>query len=463
MKTGAAIDLRAGMNNTMKSVQIFLFGVVVWSTPALAQKNSWRDTSKIVIPELRHNFNAAGTHYIKATVLTQTWLRYSELNPGSTIDGTPKSTYSDIGIRRWRVQAFGQLTDRLFFYTQFGQNNLSFLQPRHTGAFLHDAVTEYKVAPQLQIGAGLTGWSGTLRFSSPAVASILGVDAPLYQQSTNGINDQFVRKLALYAKGQVAKLDYRVAIASPLSTLNSTVKLPATLSAASSFNAEPGKMQTTGYLCWQFFDKESNAVPYMTGTYLGRKKVLNLGAGWVQQNDAMWHLNASGDTARTQLLLLGADVFADMPVNSNGAAISVYAAWNYFDFGPDYLRMNGAMNPANGVQAANASLNGAGINYPMIGTGNILYAQAGYKFKDKLLGDDGTLLPYASVQCSLFEALDEAAIVYEGGLNWLIHGTHAGKITLGLQNRPVFETNGAGQNVQTARRNTVVLQYQIAF
>jgi hypothetical protein len=221
-------------------------------------------------------------------------------------------------------------------------------------------------------------------------------------------------------------------------------------------------MQTSGYLFWQFFDKENNAVPYMTGTYLGKKKILNVGAGWVQQNDAMWHLGNAGDTVRTNLVLLGIDVFADLPVSNKGAAITAYVAYNRFDFGPDYVRMNGAMNPANGVQTANASLNGAGVSYPMIGTGDIFFMQAGYKFRDNLLADNGTLQPFASLQYSQFEALDEAAVTFEGGLNWLIHGTHAGKISLGIQNRPVFETNAAGQNVRTARRNMYVLQYQIS-
>lgn len=447
----------------MRTVQILLTGVIALSAAAaFAQKKSWRDTSGIVIPELRYKLNASGSHYFKATLLSQTWLRYSELNPGSTIDGTPESAYADIGIRRWRIQAFGQITDRIFFYAQFGQNNFSFLQPRHAGAFLHDAVTEYKVIPQLQIGAGLTGWGGTLRFSSPAVGSILGLDAPLYQQSTNGINEQFVRKLSLYAKGQVSQLDYRIAVASPMSTLNSTVALPAAISSTSSFSSEPGRMQNSGYLFWQFFGKENNTLPYLAGTYLGKKKVLNVGAGWVQQNDAMWHLGNSGDTVRTNLLLLGVDVFADLPVRDKGAAITAYAAYNSFDFGPDYLRMNGAMNPANGVQAADASLNGAGISYPMIGTGNILFVQAGYKFRDNLLPDNGTLQPYASVQYARFEVLSDAAVTYEGGLNWLIHGTHAGKISLGIQNRPVFETHANGQNIQASRRNMYVLQYQIS-
>lgn len=429
-----------------------------------AQKASWKDTSKLVIPELKYKINKSGSHYFKGTFLTQAWVRYSDFNPGSTIDGYSKSAYTDIGIRRWRVQAFGQLTDRLFIYTQFGQNNFSFLTPRHTGAFLHDAVTEYKAGPWLHIGAGLTGWSGMSRFSSPAVASILTLDAPLYQQSTNGINEQFVRKLSVYAKGDIGPLNYRIALASPMSVRNSTVPVPV-ISENSSFNPEPPKMQNSGYLMWQFFDRESTPVPYMTGTYLGKKKVLNIGAGWVQQSDAMRRLEVRGaDTSihRTDLLLLGFDVFADMPVGKRGAAFSAYVAYNNFDFGRNYIRMNGAMNPANGLDAGEGSLNGPGVNYPMIGTGNILFAQVGYKFRDNLLSDSGTLQPYASVQYSQFQLLDEPAVVYEGGFNWLIHGTHTGKISLGIQNRPVFGTNTSGERVKTATKNICVLQYQIS-
>jgi hypothetical protein len=446
------------MKNTIAS--LFIAMLAFFSQTVSAQK-SGRDTTKVVIPELRHNFNASGSRYIKGTFLAQTWVRYSDLNPGSTIEGFARSSYADIGLRRWRIQAYGQITDRLFFYMQFGQNNFSFLQRRFTGAFLHDAVTEYRVASWLQIGGGLTGWSGMSRYSSPGVGSILGIDAPLYQQATNGVNDQFVRKLSVYAKGQVGRLDYRAAVSSPMSAVNSTVVIPG-ISQNSSFSIEPPKMQTSGYLQWMFFDKENNTTPYLAGTYLGRKKILNIGAGWVSQNDAMWRTEGNGDTTRTAMTLLGVDVFLDMPVNDKGAAVTAYVACNDFDFGRNYVRMNGAMNPANGTVASQASLNGAGVNYPMIGTGSTLFAQLGYKFRDRLLPDEGTLQPYASLQYSRFDLLKDAVAVYEAGINWLIHGTHTGKISAGMQSRPVFSALTGG-NVETTRRNMYVLQYQISF
>jgi hypothetical protein len=43
---------------------------------------------------------------------------------------------------------------------------------------------------------------------------------------------------------------------------------------------------------YQFFDQEDNLLPYTTGSYLGKKKIVNLGAGFIYQPDAMWNLNA---------------------------------------------------------------------------------------------------------------------------------------------------------------------------
>jgi hypothetical protein len=35
-----------------------------------------------------------------------------------------------------------------------------------------------------------------------------------------------------------------------------------------------------GYVEYQFFDKEANFLPYKVGTYLGTKKMFNIGAGF---------------------------------------------------------------------------------------------------------------------------------------------------------------------------------------
>jgi hypothetical protein len=61
--------------------------------------------------ELKYNLNESGTHYFKATFLNQTWLRYNQSNPGTIVMSEPADQTFDIGLRRTRIQLFGQITD----------------------------------------------------------------------------------------------------------------------------------------------------------------------------------------------------------------------------------------------------------------------------------------------------------------------------------------------------------------
>ena len=56
--------------------------------------------------------------------------------------------------------------------------------------------------------------------------------------------------------------------------------------------------------------------------------------------------------------------------------------------GPNYLRYNGIMNPANGITNGPAA-GSQGNAFPMFGTGNVIYTQIGYLLKKDLLGDVG--------------------------------------------------------------------------
>jgi hypothetical protein len=88
----------------------------------------------------------------------------------------------------------------------------------------------------------------------------------------------------------------------------------------------------------------------MVGTYLGKKKVLTIGAGFVSQKNAMWQLAENKiDTVEKNMLQLSGDVFYDVPTSNNGQALSVYCNYTYFDFGNYYIRNLGVMNPANGL------------------------------------------------------------------------------------------------------------------
>ncbi|MBL7876700.1 MAG: hypothetical protein JNL53_13620 [Cyclobacteriaceae bacterium] len=419
--------------------------------------------------EMKLNLNDDGSHYVKATFLNQVWLRYNESNPGTYVLGEPASETFDIGLRRTRLQLYGQITDRVFFYTQFGQNNFNYLSQtsgnRKIQAFFHDAIGEYRItkgSEKLIIGGGLTITNGLSRFSQPSVGTIMTMDVPVFAQATVDQTDEFSRKLSLYARGQLGKLDYRVVLSDPF-PITTNGQTPPPLSSDATFSQQGHTKQYQGLFIYNLFDKEPHTTPYMTGTYLGKKKILNLEAGFITQSKATWTRElASPDTTYHNLNLWSAALFYDAPVNSEkGTALSAYAGYFHLDYGPGYLRYNGIMNPASSVSGPYPA-GSQGNAFPMFGTGDVFYTQIGYLMKKDLLGEgNGALMPYASLMSAKYERLDKQMNVVAAGVNWLIN-EHANKISLDVQNRPFYEQQGANL-IRSGRKNQVVLQYQIYF
>jgi hypothetical protein len=425
-----------------------------------------QDTPK-ELTELKLNLNESGSHYIKGTFLNQVWLRYNQSNPGTLVMGEPKSETFDIGLRRTRFQLYGQMTDRVFFYFQFGQNNFNYLSQnggnRKLQAFFHDALGEYRVTKgndKLMLGGGLTIANGLSRFSQPSIGTIMTMDVPVFAQATVDQTDEFSRKLSVYARGQLGKLDYRVVLSDPFPIITNGQTPPA-LSGNATFSQQGHQKQYQGMFIYNFFDTESHTTPYMTGTYLGKKKVLNLEAGFINQGNATWTKEGT-DTTYHNMNLWSAAVFYDAPVNSEtGTALNAYVGYYNYDFGPGYLRYNGIMNPASSVSGPYPS-GSQGNAFPMFGTGKVWYTQLGYLMRKDLLGEDhGTLMPYISLMSADYERLDKQMNVVDIGVNWLLKG-HSSKFTLDYQNRPYYEQQAASL-IREGRRSQVVLQYQIFF
>lgn len=452
-----------------------------------AVKEEPKKEEKKSIEELRLKLNDDGSHFIKATFLNQVWLRYADYNAGTTVLSTPTSSGFDIGLRRTRFQLFGQLTDHVTFYFQFGQNNFNFLtgtggtpdnpQTAYTNRknqfFIHDALAEYKIkkgSDLLYLGGGLTLTNGLSRFSQPSIGTIMSLDVPVFAQATVDQTDLFSRKLSIYARGQVGRLDYRLVMSDPFPVnTNGTVGAnppasPTSINAA--FALVGHHKQFQGFFMWNFFDKESHTTPYMTGTYLGKKKVLNLEAGFITQKDATWGLDpANGvNTVYYDMNLMSVALFYDAPVNKDkGTAINAYAGFFHTDYGHGYLRYNGIMNPANGTTITGAPTGSYGTAFPMFGTGNVVYGQFGYLLKKDLLGEgNGTLMPYLTVQSATFDRLDKQMTVYDAGVNWLIKG-HTSKITLDYQLRPTYTPVSGALVRDSGMKSQVLLQYQFFF
>ncbi|WP_019988693.1 hypothetical protein [Rudanella lutea] len=427
--------------------------------------------------ELKYNLNASGTHFFKVTFLNQTWLRLNQSNPGTTVIQEAKPQTLDIGLRRTRMQMFGQLNDRALIYLQFGMNNFNYLNGfpgfntagtpsnRKIAAFFHDAVGEYLVfrdKDYLKIGGGLTIVNGLSRFSQPSVSSIMTMDVPVFAQATVDQTDEFSRKLTVYARGQVGKIDYRFALSDPF-PIQTTGATPPALSSNATFALKGHHKQVQGFVAYQFLDKETNQTPgYMTGTYLGKKRMLNLEGGFVYQKNAVWHRENVADTVYQNLNLWSLAAFLDMPVSpANGSAINAYLGYFHTDYGKDYLRFNGIMNPASGSTITLPGASGIqGNAFPMFGTGNVVYSQVGYLLPQDLLGrGNGALMPYAQAQIARYTRLTQPLGVYNIGLNWLIRG-HNSKMTLDYQNRPYYGASGT-QLAPAGRRGQLTLQYQV--
>ncbi len=69
--------------------------------------------------------------------------------------------------------------------------------------------------------------------------------------------------------------------------------------------------------------------------------------------------------------------------------------------------------------------------------------------------------PYGAFTYKNFEALDEASIQFDAGINWLMYG-HNIKWTLQYSTRPIYNYID-GLNIVTENRGQVILQTQICF
>jgi hypothetical protein len=453
----------------LKCIAVLMLLNFTFLSDLLAQEQT--TDKKKDINEMRLKLNDDGSHYLKLTIVGQFWFRYNESNPGTTVLKEPTAETFDIGIRRARSQFYGQLTDHAFFYFQFGQDNFNYLAPRKFAPFIQDALAEYKVkkgSEALIFGGGLSIISGLSRFSQPQVANIMSMDIPLFTQSTFDLTDQAGRKLSMYARGQIGKLDYRLILSNPFPITTTGTVLPTgnPTTPNSNFAQQGNHLQYQGLLIWNFFDRETHVVAYMPGTYYGEKKVLNLEAGFIEQQNATWSSPDGGQTVNYHPLnCWSVAVFYDAPVNkTKGTALNAYLGYFDTQYGPGYLRYVGIMPTADGLVASAPYLAGSqGNAFPTFGTGHVIYSQLGYLLDKELLGKgNGTLMPYATLQTAGYDRLDKQMTIFDLGVNWLISG-NTSKLTLDYQNRPVYSLVNNNLVRNSSREAQVVLQYQFSF
>ena len=248
--------------------QTFIVGIILFTTVSrmVWAQEPVKEPAK-EIDELRLKLNEDGSHYLKATFSNQIWFKFNDSNPGTQVLGEPANQTFDIGLRRTRVQFYGQLTDHVSFYFQFGQNNFNFLTQnagnRKVEVFFHDALAEYKISKtnnRLVLGGGLTIANGLSRFSQPSISTIMSMDVPVFAQATVDQTDEFSRKLSVYARGQLGKFDYRLVMSDPFPITTNGQSLPP-ISSNATFAQIGHHKQYQGFFMWNFFDKESHVTP----------------------------------------------------------------------------------------------------------------------------------------------------------------------------------------------------------
>lgn len=442
---------------------------------------------------MKINLDTTGKKFVRIISWHQVWLRANENNPGSSITGTATGSQVDMSLRRSRFLIYSQISPNFLILTHFGINNANQIsgggigQGANAGAavidgkkpqiFMHDAYVEHRIYKDvMSLGAGLHYWQGPSRMSGASTLNFLAMDSPIFSWQNIDATDQFARQYGVYVKGKLLKnkrLDYRAAINFPFAltrgsalTALDTVSARNGLELSSYKSGGQPKPAFTGYFNYQFWDIESNLLPFNVGTYLGTKKVLNIGAGIYQQSDAVWTTALNGstnkvDTTVNNQLNVSADVFLDLPLgNKKRTALTVYASYNYVDMGRNFIRNVGINNPANGTIAGQGTFNGSGNAVPLIGTGHVIFAQAGFALPK--INKIGRFQPYISTTFGKYERLNDNLLIPDFGLNWYLAG-HSARITFNYRVRPVFTYENPAQRWSAVNQSSSKSEFTVQF
>jgi len=357
--------------------------------------------------------NESGSKYIRFIMWHQIWATTNNLS------ATDAKTQLNFSMRRSRFLAFAQVSPKFLILTHWGINGLNPGNLTSLGSngdspklFLHDAWGELKLHKSIYIGAGLHYWKGLSRLSNQSTLNLMTLDQsrPFNAWHSLGITDQFARHLGIYAKGSAGDIEYRVAVNNPgrnplaggadySSKFTETGVANSNLIYAGVDNintdGDPtGNTIVEAYVKYNIWDKESTKLPYYVGTYLGKKKVLAIGAGTFIHPNGMFNI---ADSTHSSVAHFAVDAFLDMPTGDGAGALNAYFSYTNFNYGENYISRWG-------------------------GTGNAIYGQLGYYIAS------AKIMPYVASSTSLYEGAEDAIGALNVGVNYFING-HFCKIT----------------------------------
>lgn len=381
----------------------FLLILCLMVNPLSAQEKTEEDHS---YKPLTLKLSEDGKKYVRFIMWHQIWVTSNNLSAEDS-----KLSLST-SIRRSRFLAYAQVSPKFLILTHWGLNSLNAGNLTSLGGngnspqlFLHGAWAEVQLHKSLYVGGGLHYWKGMTRLSNQSTLNFMTLDQsrPFVAWHSLGITDQFARHLGVYAKGAIGKFDYRLAVNTPLKNNLGAGKDYGLMNSGLTYNGmvnndkdgnPTGNAVIEGYFRYNFWDKESTKLPYQVGTYLGKKKVFGVGAGFFAHPNGMYNAETAEHSSVTHF---AADAFLDMPVGDNGA-LNAYAAAMFFNYGENYVSR-------------------------WAGTGTAIYGQVGYLVKS------AKIMPYVGVNSGNYEGFDDPVMALNAGVNYFING-HNAKLTL---------------------------------
>ena len=382
---------------------------------------------------LKVNINEDGSKYFRIISWAHFWAQHNSDRP---LDGNGNEQADlNFSVRRARVLMYAQISKDFLILTHFGLNSLNADNMSPTGTkdasqlFLHDVWAQYSLGKDHAIGGGLHYWNGISRLNNQSTLNMMTLDNQRQAWATLGLSDQFARHLGVYLKGNFGKFQYRVSVNEAETNNLQATTTPVNGGAATYTgrrllgSKDAGKVYS-GYFEYGFLDSESNFLPYKVGTYLGTKKVFNVGAGFFMHPKGSVIADATGNLSGEDVNIFAVDAFYDAPIGKNGGALTAYALYQNTDYGKDFT---------------------LGTTYE---TGSMLHAHVGYVLPVKL---KTKFQPYISFDDRKIDALNDNASQFGIGTNMFLSGHHA-KLTLEYQTLKYAQSDAV---------NTLTLQAMI--
>ncbi|GAL88534.1 hypothetical protein [Jejuia pallidilutea] len=374
---------------------------------------------------LKVNLNEDGSKYFRIISWAQIWAQH---NPDRPLDANGnEQSELNFSLRRARMLMYAQISKDFLILTHFGLNSLNADNMSAIGTgersqlFFHGVWGQYRLTDNHAIGGGLHYWNGISRLNNQSTLNMLTLDNQRQAWATLGLSDQFVRHIGVYLKGNFNKLQYRISINDAI-TNNLQANTTPTSNGAAVYSgrrllgSKDAGRTYAGYFDYNFLDQESNFLPYKVGTYLGGKKVFNVGAGFFLHPNGAVSADGSGALTGEDVSIFGIDAFYDAPVGDNGAAITAYALAQFNDYGKNYT---------------------LGRTYE---TGSLIHGHLGYVIPSE---SKTKFQPYFQFDNRQIDALNDAASSFGIGANVYFSG-HNSKLTLEYFSTKYANTDAVG-------------------